>query len=272
MNLKTNSGFQVAGVRFQPTGKVYHFSSRENQDLREGDFVLVETVRGRQLGELVFVRPLRQGESKKDLKPVERRATGRDLALRQQWQQKEEEALSAARETAKQLNLPVKIVTAEYTLDGRRLTLLYGSSKKGVNVNTLQRQLQRILVGRVILRRIGPRDQAKLMPGYGPCGEMRCCCRFLSEFKPISIKMAKMQEVSLNPSEITGMCGRLRCCLSYEYEQYCEACKSLPRRKRRVRTPHGEGKVVALLPLKSEVVIRVDDRRVEVPVEDVELI
>jgi len=168
------------------------------------------------------------------------------------------------------LDLPVKIVTAEYTFDGQRLTLLYASAEKKVNLAELQQRLQRRLSVRVDLRRIGPRDQAKLMGGYGACGELRCCSRFLSEFSPVSIKMAKTQGVSLNPSEITGMCGRLRCCLVYEHEQYVEACKVMPRRKKRVRTPYGEGKVVDLLPLRGVVVVQVEDRRLEVPVEEVE--
>jgi cell fate regulator YaaT (PSP1 superfamily) len=124
----------------------------------------------------------------------------------------------------------------------------------------------------VDLRRIGPRDYAKLLGGYGACGEPRCCSRFICEFSPVSIKMAKTQGVSLNPSDITGLCGRLRCCLLYEHEQYAEASKKMPRRKKRVQTPHGEGKVVDLLPLKGMVVVQIEDRRVEVPVDDVELI
>jgi len=212
----------VAGVRFQPTGKVYGFDATGCGNLRPGDFVLVETARGQQLGEVVSVQPLREGENKQDLKPVQRRATGHDLAIRQHWQ--------------------------------------------------LVQRLQRTLGVRVDLRRIGPRDHAKLMGGYGACGESRCCARFLSEFSPVSIKMAKTQGVSLNPSDITGMCGRLRCCLVYEEEQYREACQLMPRRRKRVRTPHGEGKVVDLLPLKGVVVVQVEDRRLEVPVEDVELI
>jgi cell fate regulator YaaT (PSP1 superfamily) len=212
------------------------------------------------------------GEGKEDLKPVQRRATGHDLALRQQWQRKEAEALIAAREAAAQLGLPVKIVVAEYTFDGQRLTLLYVSDEKKLDTGELVQRLQRTLAVRVDLRRIGPRDQAKLMGGYGACGELRCCSRFLSDFRPVSIKMAKMQGISLNPSDITGMCGRLRCCLVYEQEQYKEACQIMPRRKKRVRTPYGEGKVVDLLPLKGTVVVQVEDRRLEVPVEEVELI
>jgi len=261
----------IASVRFQTRGRAYHFDASAHQDLRAGDFVLVETTRGQQLGEVVSVRPVREGD-KGNLKPIRRRATSRDLALRQQWQQRGVEAQGAAREVAAQLGLPVKIVTAEYTFDGQRLTLLYASDERKVNLGELQRRLQSALSVHVDLQRVGPRDHAKLLGGYGACGEMRCCSRFLPEFSPVSIKMAKMQGVSLNPSEITGVCGRLRCCLVYENEQYVEACKTMPRRKKRVRTPHGEGKVVDLLPLQGTVIVRVEDRRLEVPVEDVEII
>jgi cell fate regulator YaaT (PSP1 superfamily) len=262
----------VAGVRFQSMGKVYGFDASGCQGLHPGDFVLVETARGQQLGEVVSVQPLREGENREDLKPVQRRATGRDLAIRQHWRQKEAQALDAACEAAAQLGLSVKIVIAEYTFDGQRLTLLYVSDQKKFDAGELLQRLQRVLGVRVDLRRIGPRDHAKLMGGYGACGESRCCSRFLSEFSPVSIKMAKTQGVSLNPSDITGMCGRLRCCLVYEEEQYKEACQLMPRRRKRVRTPHGEGKVVDLLPLKGVVVVQVEDRRLELPVEDVELI
>jgi len=260
----------VVGVRFQPTGKVYHFDAGDYRDLQPGDFVLVQTARGKQLGEVVGMRPLHEDKDGDGLKPVLRRATGRDLALRQQWQRKEAEALVVAREAAAQLGLPIKIVVAEYTFDGQRLTLLYVSEEKKLDLSRLQQQLRRTLAAHVDLRRIGPRDQAKLMGGYGACGELRCCSRFLSEFSPVSIKMAKTQGVSLNPEDITGMCGRLRCCLVYEQEQYVEACKMLPRRKKRVRTPYGEGKVVDLLPLQGRVIVKVKDRRLELPVEEVE--
>ncbi len=263
---------RVAGIRFQPMGKVYHFDASARQDLQPGDFVIVETARGKQLGEVVGVWPSREGEDRESLKPVQRQATGRDLALRQQWQRKEEEALIAAREAAKRSGLPIKIVVAEYTFDGQRLTLLYASDEKELGLSKLLQRLQRTLGVRVDLRRIGPRDQAKLMGGYGACGELRCCSRFLSEFSPVSIKMAKTQGVSLSPSEITGMCGRLRCCLVYEHEQYVEACRVMPRRKKRVRTPYGEGKVVDLLPLKGVVVVQVEDRRIELLVEEIESI
>ena len=165
----------------------------------------------------------------------------------------EAEALDVAREVVAQLGLPVKVVIAEYTFDGQRLTLLYVCDEKKVDAGGLVQRVQNRLGVRVELRRIGPRDHAKLMGGYGACGELRCCSRFLSEFNPVSIKMAKTQGVSLNPSDITGLCGRLRCCLMYEHEQYIEAKKTLPKRGKMVTTPRGDGKVVRLNPLSQRI-------------------
>jgi cell fate regulator YaaT (PSP1 superfamily) len=262
---------RVAGVRFQPTGRLYSFDIDGCEDLRVGDVVLVETARGQQLGEVATLRPMRPGEQGRNLSPVLRRATGRDLALRSQWQDKAQEALSTAEKLAAEMRIPLKLSSAEYTFDGRQLTLLYVGDEKDKkhSLDWLAQRLQRTLSVQVELRRIGPRDHAKLLGGYGACGEPCCCSRFLAEFNPVSIKMAKTQGVSLNPSEITGVCGRLRCCLAYEEGQYLEACEALPRRKERVMTPYGEGKVVDLLPLQGVVVVMVEDRRVDVPVEQV---
>jgi cell fate regulator YaaT (PSP1 superfamily) len=260
----------IAGVRFQPSGKIYHFDASRVDDLRPGDFALVETVRGTQLGEVVNVRPPRTGEDPRMLKPIKQRAMGRELALRQAWQGREKEALELARQEAERLSFPIKVVLAEYTLDGKRLTLLYGSEERRLDLSELEKRLERKLDTRVELLKIGPRDQAKLLGGCGACGGPRCCSHFLPEFTSISIKMAKKQGVSLHPSAITGMCDRLRCCLHYEYDQYVEALRDLPRRKRRVKTPYGEGRVIDLLPLRHAVVVSIEDRRVELSVEEIE--
>lgn len=260
----------IAGVRFQPSGKIYHFDASRVDDLRPGDFALVETVRGTQIGEIVSVRPPREGEDLRALKPIQQRATGRELALRQRWQDEEEKALELAREEAETLGVPIKVVLAEYTLDGKRLTLLYGSEEHHVNTNELERRLQRQLDVRVELLKIGPRDQAKLLGGCGACGGPQCCSQFLPEFTSISIRMAKKQGVSLHPSAITGMCDRLRCCLSYEHAHYVQVLRSLPPCNKRVSTPYGEGRVIDRLPLKQAVVVRVDDRRIELSAEEAE--
>ncbi len=262
----------IAGVRFQPSGKIYHFDASGIGDLRPGDFAVVETVRGTQLGEIVTLRPPHEGEDVRGLKPIKQRATSRELALRQRWQQEEEKALELAREEVEALGLPIKVVLAEFTLDGKRLTLLYGSEEHQLNMSSLEKRLKAQLDAHVELLKIGPRDQAKLLGGCGACGGPRCCSQFLPEFSSISIKMAKKQGVSLHPSAITGMCDRLRCCLSYEYDHYAEALKRLPARKTRVNTPFGEGRVIDLKPLKQAVIVQVEDRRVELSHEEIELI
>jgi len=261
---------RVVGVRFHPGGKIYHFDPAGCEDLVRGDYVVVDTVRGRQIGQVAYLGTV-DAEEATDLKPILRRATGRDLALYDQWQEKARDALAAARRMVREMGLEIKLSTAEYTIDGRQLTLLYVAGTKE-QLQRLQSRLSKTLRTKIELRQIGPRDHARLLGGYGACGEPRCCSRFLSDFVPISIRMGKTQGISLTPSEITGMCGRLRCCLAYEHEMYLEACRDLPKRKARVRTPYGTGKVVDLLPLKEMVVVQIDDRRVEVPADEVEVL
>jgi cell fate regulator YaaT (PSP1 superfamily) len=260
----------LAGVRFQRAGKVYFFDASDHPDLEVGDMALVDTTRGRQLGEVAVLRPVGEGEETSGLSPVWRRATGRDLALRQHWEAKESEALDMARRAAHEARLPIKLIRAEYSFDGQRLTLLYVGEDKNLRVDPLLKRLRDRIPARIDLRRVGSRDHAKACGGYGACGEPRCCARFLADFARVSIKMAKVQGISLSPSEITGVCGRLRCCLAFENEAYEEASRSMPRRKKRVRTPAGEGRVVDLLPLKGVVIVQVGDDRIEVDVEDVE--
>ena len=252
----------IIGIRFKKVGKIYHFDASKFRDIQRGDFAIVETSRGNQLGEVVQVIDDPSPPHNGKWKPIHHKATPRDLVLRQIWQKKELEAMINCRAKAEELGIKgVKIVAAEFTFDGSRLSFLYSTESDGkVNLKALQRAMRRTYNrSRIDMRQIGPRDVAKLIGGMGACGlESRCCSTFLSEFSPISIKMAKEQRISLSPSEITGMCGRLRCCLIYEYEQYVEARKKMPRRKKRVITPAGEGKVVDLYPLKESVLVALD--------------
>jgi cell fate regulator YaaT (PSP1 superfamily) len=196
-------------------------------------------------------------------KAVNRRATPRDLLMRQSWQNKEAEVLVSCRKRASELKLSgVKIVAGEYSFDGTRLTVLYNTdSEEKVDLKSLRQDMQKLYApAQVELRQIGPRDVAKLLGGMGACGlETRCCSKFLTEFSSISIRMAKEQGISLTPTEITGMCGRLRCCLIYEYEQYVAARAQLPKRNKRVITPLGEGKVVDVAPLSQMVTVEIPE-------------
>jgi cell fate regulator YaaT (PSP1 superfamily) len=253
----------IVGVRFQKVGKIYHFDAHHCQDLQPGDFAVVDTTRGRQLGEVIHFVEDPQPPPEGTWKPIQRKATPQDLVLRQSWQQKEIEAMINCRAKVAELRIPsVKIIAAEFSFDGSRLSLLY-SSETGdkIDLRALRRGMQKLYPhSKIEMHQIGPRDVAKILGGMGACGlENRCCSMFLTDFSPISIKMAKDQGISLTPSEITGMCGRLRCCLVYEYEAYVEARKQLPKRGKRVITPQGEGKVVDVFPLKQAVLVNIEN-------------
>jgi cell fate regulator YaaT (PSP1 superfamily) len=258
---------KVVAIRFQPLGKLYHFDNAGVRDIQAGDYVLVSTRRGREMGEVVAL--VDESKRRGKLKPIERRASAQELVLRRMWQRKELEAMIECRAKSSEIGLEgVKIARAEYSYDGSRVTFLYNyEGEDKLDLNKLRNAMQKAMKkSRVEFRQVGPRDVAKIIGGMGACGlETRCCSMFLTEFSPISIKMAKAQGISLNPQEITGMCGRLRCCLVYEYEQYVEARKQLPKVKKRVVTPLGEGKVTEVLAMKQAVIVRLaeDNRRVE---------
>jgi cell fate regulator YaaT (PSP1 superfamily) len=252
----------IIGVRFTKIGKIYHFDSSTVPDVGVGEHVIVDTSRGRHLGEVVQLVKDPSERPEGGWRSVERRATPRDLLLLQSWQSKQTEAMINCRARASELGLSqIKIVAAEYNYDGSRLAFLFSTeSDEKVDLKSLKKDMHDLYPNTHIeMRQIGPRDVAKIIGGMGACGlETRCCSMFLTEFSPISIKMAKEQGISLTPNEITGMCGRLRCCLIYEYEQYVEARKQLPKRNKRVITPKGEGKVVDIIPMSNKVMVLIE--------------
>jgi cell fate regulator YaaT (PSP1 superfamily) len=265
----------IVGIRFQKIGKVYYFDASSVPDLQAGDYVIVETSRGRQLGEVIQLVKDAPQPQEGAYKPIHQRASPRDLVMRQIWQKKEIEAMIHCRAKVAEIGIAgVKIVAAEFTFDGSRLSFLYSTEGEAkVDLRNLRNSMQRLYPrAHVEMRQIGPRDVAKIIGGMGACGlETRCCSMFLTDFSPISIKMAKEQGISLTPSEITGMCGRLRCCLVYEYEQYVEARKTLPKRNKRVVTSVGEGKVIDSYPLRQSVIVELDSgERKEFPSEELQ--
>lgn len=256
----------IVGVRFQPAGKIYHFDASTLPDVQLGDRVVVETARGRQIGEVVQLVRKPSPPPEGHWKPIERRATPRDLLLQQVWQQKNVEALIRCRARAAELGLrEVKIAAAEFSSDGKRLTFFFcpesEEKEEKVEIQPLRQSIQKDYPRvHIEMRQIGPRDVAKMMGGVGACGmEKRCCARFLSEFSPVTVKMAKEQGISLTPPEITGICGRLRCCLLYEYEWYAATRQQLPKKGKRVLTPYGEGKVVDVSPMRMTVRVALPD-------------
>jgi cell fate regulator YaaT (PSP1 superfamily) len=274
-NQMTDTQPFVVGVRFSKVGKIYHFDAGALKDLRQGDSVIVETSRGWQLGSIAQIVSEPTAAQDGGLKNIDRRATPRDLLLRQVWQRKEADVVIICKQRAAEINLVgIKIITAEYSFDGSRLAIMFASENEDkVDLKSLRSDMQKAFApSQVELRQIGPRDVAKIIGGMGACGlEQRCCSKFLTDFSSISIKMAKEQGISLTPTEITGMCGRLRCCLIYEYEQYVEARQHLPKKNKRVKTPQGEGKVVDVFPLRQAVLVELPEIGYrEFPKEEIE--
>lgn len=246
------------GVQFKPVGKTYSFSVPENLEVEKDTLVVVNTVRGKQIGKVASVN-LAQPENYSEVQPVERIANEEDLQRKAEVTEREAEVVTAV---AKYLRDPghegVKAVDAEYSLDYSKLTIyLNYETSADFNPRNFIRDVSNMFRDcRIEVRQVGPRDAAKAISGIGACGiEKRCCSRFLTDFSSISIKMAKSQDISLTPMEITGICGRLRCCLAYEHEMYEEARAKLPKKKKVVSTPLGEGKVLQVMPLKDAVLI-----------------
>ena len=251
------------GVQFKPIGKTYSFTLPENLEVERNTLVVVNTVRGKQIGRVAMIN-LAQPENSSEVQPIERIANEEDLQRKAEITAKEEEVVTAV---AKYLRDPghegVKVVDAEYSLDYSRLTIyLNYETSTDFNPRNFIRDVSHMFKDcRIEVRQVGPRDAAKSISGIGSCGiEKRCCSRFLTEFSSISIKMAKSQDISLTPMEITGICGRLRCCLAYEHDAYEEARSKLPKKKKMVSTPLGEGKVLQVMPLKDSVLIDLPEK------------
>jgi len=262
----------VVGVRFKPATKVYYFDPAGLEDLREGDYVLVETSRARELGKVVIpptgVPP---EEIVGKLKPILGRATSVDLASAQHYVTREEQTLIKCRAKVEEHNLPIKVVRAEYNYDGSHLTF-YFTAEKRVDFRALVRDLARLFRTRIELRQVGVRDEAKLIAGLGPCGQPLCCATHLCEFIPVSIKMAKQQDLPLSPMEISGMCGRLMCCLTYENEFYREAQAKMPRIGETIATADGVGRVRGFNVIKETVQVELESGTViETPLSDTEV-
>jgi cell fate regulator YaaT (PSP1 superfamily) len=253
----------IIGVRFQKLGKIYHFDAGVHAEaIRPGDYVVVTTSRGKQIGQVAcFVCDPHAVEGER--RTIDRPASAQDLLVQQTWKEREEETLTAVRESArKQKFQGVRFFAVEFGYDGSHMTVIFSTeSDEKVDLKPLRNELARRFSRQQIeFRQVGPRDVARLLSGLGACGlEQRCCAQFLGEFNPISIKMAKAQGISLNPGEITGICGRLRCCLIYEYDQYAQARQRLPKRGKRVQTPRGIGRVAEVFPLRDGVLVDFGD-------------
>ncbi len=263
---------EYIGVRFKQVGKVYYFTPN-GVDLAIGDTVIVETVRGVESGEVVLVdRQIDEHELENEIKPIIRKATKKDFDTIERNKIKEKEAFSICEEKIKKHGLIMNLVDVECTFDNGKL-LFYFTAENRVDFRELVKDLASVFRTRIELRQIGVRDEAKMLGGLGICGQPFCCSRFLSEFQPVSVKMAKEQSLSLNPAQLSGSCGRLMCCLKYESEAYQDLLKTTPKVGAYVKTAEGKGVVteanlltgiLKVKPDKSDNVLTVNKNDVEI--------
>ena len=246
----------VIGVRFQQNGKMCYFDA-DSLCPALGDYVVAETARGQDLGEVIMgVRPVEDAQVKTPLQKIIRLATEQDIQRAAENRRKETEAFSVCQQKIAEHKLEMKLVSVECSFDNSKI-LFYFTANGRVDFRALVRDLASVFKTRIELRQIGVRDEARMLGGLGPCGRPICCGSFLSDFQPVSIKMAKEQNLSLNPTKISGVCGRLMCCLKYEQDQYEQTRKKMPRVGREVTTPDGTGVVTALNIVKETVSVRV---------------
>ena len=265
----------IIGVRLKPHGKIYFFDPKDIE-LNLKDKVIVETALGESFGEVaISKRELPENQIPKTLKEVKRKATEKDIKHDEENHKKEEKALKTFEEKIKKFNLDMHPTEVEYIFDNSKI-IFYFTADDRIDFRELVKELAAIFKTRIELRQIGVRDEVRRIGGNGVCGRELCCCTFLNNFEVVSIKTAKEQSTSLNPSKISGNCGRLMCCLRYEQEVYSEKIKKLPKIGAIVKTDDGEGKVIGLETLKEQVKVAVDKEDIQTiksyKIEDIKVI
>ncbi|MDI6829024.1 MAG: stage 0 sporulation family protein [Armatimonadota bacterium] len=244
----------VVGVCFKKVGKIYYFDPA-GLDLQEGDFVIADTTRGIELGQVMTeIREVPEEEIVPPLRQIIRKATPEDFEREESNRQKEEQAFRVCVEKIQKHNLPMKLIEADYSFDGSQVTFYFAAETR-VDFRELVKDLASTLRTKVQLHQVGVRDEAKFFGGLGMCGRALCCATFLKDFEPVSMKMAKEQSLFLNPIKFSGICGKLMCCLKFEYPIYKEAKSRLPAVGSTVITPRGPGKVIEVNIIKEMLTI-----------------
>ncbi len=258
--------YNKIGVKLREAGEAQNFAVLSNMALEIGDYVIVEQEMGIEYGLVASEsQPCLEEEIKKSAPlRVIRKATAGDMHQIEMNKKKVSELLDICDKKIEEHNLPMKLVDAEYSFD-RTKVMFYFTADTRVDFRNLVKDLASVFKARIELRQIGVRDEAKLLGGFGPCGETLCCAKFLKNFQPVTIKMAKEQNLSLNPTKISGLCGRLMCCLSYEYDAYKKLMEGLPHVGDKIKTKDGAGTVISINAIKRLVVAQLEDgRQVEV--------
>lgn len=253
----------IIGVRFKPSGKVYHFDPK-NIDLTTGDQVIVETIRGLEYGQVVLgPKRVDKEELKYELKPVVRKASPDDHLTNIENKEKEKRAFDICAEKIIKHGLSMKLLNVEYTFDASKI-IFYFTAESRVDFRELVKDLASVFRTRIELRQIGVRDQAKHVGGLGSCGRELCCSSWMGDFSPVSIKMAKDQDLSLNPSKISGVCGRLMCCLNYEQDHYDDMRKILPKRGSKLTYQNEEARVNDINYLTGKLQLKIHETQADV--------
>ena len=262
----------VIGVRFRPVTKIYYFDPTATEPFAVNDRVIVETSRGIELGTVAMAaREVAKSEIKGKLKRVIRKATPVDLLQAEYYRTQELLALEKCNQIVAELDIPIKVIQAEYSFDGSRLLFSFISEQR-IDFRDLVKELARALKTRIEMKQVGARDETKILDGYGRCGRRLCCSSWLTDFHPVSIRMAKQQGLPLAPTEISGLCGRLLCCLAYEDEMYAEIKKTLPRVGSQVKTEQGVMAIIrGLNVIKETVLLEIEGNDIysEVPASEV---
>lgn len=260
---------KIVGIRFRKSGRVYYFDPA-GIPLVVNEAVVVKTAQGLELGQVVIApTEIADSELAEPLKPVVRKAEPEDINRDRELEKQSQEALAESARIVVKLNLPMKLLSSEYNLSGNRLTIFFSAPER-VDFRELVRDLTSRFKVRIELRQVGPRDEARLIGGFGRCGRSLCCLRVLDSLEPVSIKMAKEQDLPLNPMKISGVCGRLMCCLGYEFSTYHSIRDKLPRKGQPVKTPLGPARVVSCNALKETVLVELESgANAELPVTDI---
>ncbi len=255
---------EIVGIRFKEGGKIYYFDP-VNLKFKKDDMAIVETVRGVEIGQVILDnREIPEEDVVLPLRPVLRVATSDDIKKLEEIKIKEQKAIGICEEKIKEHKLDMKLVEVEYTFDCSKI-LFYFTADGRVDFRELVKSLASVFKTRIELRQIGVRDEAKMLGGIGICGRQLCCKSFLSDFHPVSIKMAKEQSLSLNPTKISGCCGRLMCCLKYENDTYEEMLKFVPKVDAIVRTPDGKGVVIDNNVLSGMIKVKLESNEISAP-------
>ncbi len=248
---------QKVAIKIRKVGGVNHFTC-DDLDIKTGDYVITEADRGLDYGQAVSDSEPIKNKSDKPRKKVVRIMNLEDLRVVKRNVEQTTNALKTCKEKVHEHKLNMKLIAGEYSFDKSKI-IFYFTADDRVDFRELVKDLAKIFKTRIEMKQIGVRDETKLFGGIGPCGKNLCCTSFLKNFQPVTIKMAKLQKLPLNPTKISGICGRLLCCLSYEYKTYKELCKKLPKEGRVINTQKGKAKIVEVNPLKKETVLEYEN-------------